>query len=552
MALSNVTVGVLIVSIDSTIVVIGLPAIFRGIHLDPLVASNTTYLLWMIMGFLIVTAVLVVSLGRLGDMFGRVRVYNCGFAVFTVFSLLLSVSWLQGVDGARWLIAMRIGQGLGGAMLLGNGAAIVTDAFPPGQRGMALGINNVAFVAGATVGLVLGGVLAPIAWRLIFLVSVPVGVFGTVWAYMRLRDVGERHAEPIDWLGNLSFALGVISIMIAVTTGIRPYGGQAMGWTSPPVLAEFGLGAVLLAVCAVTETRVPHPMFDPRLLRIRAFVAGNLASLLASLTRGGLQLVLVIWLQGIWLPEHGYSFSDTPLWAGIHMLPLIAGILITGPVSGRLSDRFGARPFTAAGTLLAATAFFLLARLPVDFGYPVFAALLLLNGLGMGLFISPNLSAVMTSVPAARRGVGAGMTTTSQNCAQVLSVGIFFSLMIVGLSRKLPSSLYHRLVAHGVPVREALQAAHLPAASSLFATFLGYDPVTHLLRSHALHALPAAQFRILTGHEFFSRLMTKPFGDALKVAFTFALISCLLACAASLLRGGKYAAPVETIAGEAP
>jgi len=539
-ALSNVTLAVLIVSIDSTIVLIGLPSIFRGVRINPLAPGNSSYLLWMVMGFLIVTAVLVVSLGRLGDIYGRVRIYNLGFVVFTIFSILLSVSWMSGVDGARWLIAMRIGQGLGGAMLLGNAAAIVTDAFPPGERGMALGINNISVVAGSTIGLVLGGLLAPVSWRLIFLVSVPVGVFGTVWAYRKLRDLGERRRARIDWRGNLTFAAGLVAIMIGITSGIRPYGRHAMSWGSPVVIAELGGGVVLLAIFAIIESRVADPMVHLRLFRIRAYTAGNLASLLTATARGGLQFVLVIWLQGIWLPEHGYNFSDTPLWAGIYMLPLVGGILVSGPLSGRLSDRFGARVFATSGALLAAVSFFLLSRLPVDFPFPLFAVLLGINGISIGLFISPNSAAIMSSLPPWRRGVGAGMMNTFQNSAQVFSIGIFFSLMIVGLSGRLPHALYHGLVTHGVNPHTAVRLAQLPPVTTLFATFLGYNPIRALVGHHVLATLSAHQAAVLTGRRFFPSVTTAPFAGALSAAFTFAVVACLLAAVASAMRGSAY------------
>ena len=555
-ALSNTLVSALIVSIDSTIVLIGLPSIFRGIRVDPLAAGNTKYMLWLILGFTIVTAVLVVSLGRLGDIYGRVRVYNLGFVVFTTFSILLSVSWMHGAAGARWLVAMRVGQGLGGAMLLGNATAIVTDAFPVTQRGMALGLQNIAIVAGATIGLVLGGVLAPISWRLIFLVSVPVGVFGTVWAYLKLRDIGERRAARVDWWGNLTFAGGLTAVMIGVTTGIQPYGHHAMSWGSPKVLGEIGGGLLLLAIFALIESVVAEPLFDLGLFRSRAFTAGNVASLLMFLARGGLQFILIIWLQGIWLPEHGYSFSSTPLWAGIHMLPLIGGLLVAGPLSGILSDRFGARPFATLGALLAAVSFLLLARLPVDFPYAAFALVLTLNGIGMGLFISPNRASVMNSLPPGRRGVGAGMASTFSWSANVLSIGIFFSLMIIGLAAHLPATLYHGLIAHDVPHSVASRIAHLPPVSSLFATFLGYNPVAHLLGATILSTLPHAQATILTGHDFFPQLITKPFASALAAAFTVAFILSLLSAAASLLRGRKYSwsagAPTDASADLAP
>ena len=538
-ALSNTVLASLIVTIDTTIVLIGMPAIFRGVHVNPLSPGNTKYMLWMILGFTIVTAVLVVSLGRLGDIYGRVRIYNLGYVVFTFFSIMLSITWLEGSAGAAWLDAMRIGQGLGGAMLFGNAGAIVTDAFPISQRGMALGIQNIAAVAGSTIGLVLGGILAPVSWRLIFLVSVPIGLFGTVWAFVKLRELAERRPARIDWWGNLTFAVGLIAVMVGIIAGIQPYGHHAMSWGSPRVLGEIGGGIACLIAFVAIEARVAEPLFQLSLFRIRAFSVGNLAALMMFLARGGLQFVLVIWLQGIWLPEHGYNYSDTPLWAGVHMLPLVGGLLIAGPISGLLSDRFGARPFATLGAALSAVAFFLLARLPVDFPYGVFAALLVLNGVAMGLFVSPNRAAIMNSLPPWRRGVGSGMASTSTFSAQVLSVGIFFSLMIIGLSAQLPSTLYRGLTAHGVSRHLANQIAHLPPVSSLFATFLGYNPVARLL-GHHLASLSPAQAAVLTGHSFFPHLITQPFSSALTAAFDFALAVCVLAALASLMRGGKY------------
>src|SRR3954471_12359573 len=539
-ALSNTTIGMLLATINSSILLIALPDIFRGIGIDPLAPGNTNYLLWMILGFLVVTAVLVVSLGRLGDIYGRVRMYNLGFAVFTVFSILLFATPFTGSAGALWLIGMRVGQGVGGAMLFANSSAILTDAFPEDQRGLALGINGVAAIAGSFMGLILGGILAPLNWRLVFLVSVPFGLFGTVWAYLKLQDLSERRPAKIDWLGNITFAVGLIAVMVGITYGIQPYGSHTMSWGSPKVLSELIGGALVLAVFCVIETRVEQPMFHLDLFRIRAFTAGNLASLLSSIGRGGLQFVLIIWLQGIWLPQHGYSFAETPLWAGIYMLPLTIGFLLAGPASGILSDRYGARPFATGGMLLAALSFLLLEQLPVNFNYVPFAALLLLNGIGMGLFASPNRAGIMNSLPPRQRGAGAGMSATFQNSAMVLSIGIFFSLLIVGLSSGLPTALQSGLTQHGVTAAEATRIAHLPPVASLFAAFLGYNPIQQLLGPDVLHQLPAAQASALTGRDFFPRLMTVPFSRALSTAFTFSFIACLVAAGASWLRGGKY------------
>jgi MFS family permease len=544
LALSNTTLGILMATINSSIVLIALPDIFRGIHLNPLGAGNSSYLLWMIMGFLVATAVLVVSFGRVGDIYGRVRMFTIGFAIFTFFSLLLSITWMHGGEGALWMIVMRVGQCVGGAFLFANSSAILTDAFPHNQRGLALGVNTVAGIAGSFIGLVLGGVLGPVSWRLVFLVSVPFGLFGTLWSWRKLVDLGVRQPARIDWWGNLTFAAGLVAILVGITYGIQPYGGHTMGWTSPKVLACMGGGLVLLAIFAVIETRIEDPMFRLGLFRIRAFTAGNIATLLASLGRGGLMFMLIMWLQGIWLPLHGYSFSETPLWAGIYMLPLTVGFLVAGPASGYLSDHFGARPFATGGMLVAALSFFLLELLPVNFDYLWFGLLLLLVGLGMGLFASPNQAGIMNSLPPNRRGAGAGMATTFQNSALVLSIGIFFSLMILGLANTLPGTLDHGLVAQGVPKADAARVSHLAPVGLLFASFLGYNPMQQLLGPVLPH-LSHAHATYLTGRTYFPQLMSKPFSDGLHEAFDFAIAACLIAAAASWLRGGKYVHGLE-------
>jgi MFS family permease len=539
-ALSTVTLGTLMVFINQSIVLISLPDIFRGIGLNPLTPGNTGYLLWMLLGFMVVLAVLLVTLGRVGDMFGRVRVFNLGFAVFTFFSILLSITWLSGASGAWWLILMRVGQGVGGAMLFANSSAIVTDAFPTHQRGLGLGINNVAAISGGFIGLVLGGLLAPVQWHLVFLISVPFGLFGTIWAYLKLEDRGIRTKATIDWWGNVTFAAGLILILVGITYGLLPYGGHTMGWSSPVVLSELLGGVLVLIVFGVIETKVADPMFRLTLFRIRAFTAGNVASFLASLSRGGLMFMLIIWLQGIWLPLHGYSFSQTPLWAGIYMIPLTVGFLLAGPLSGILADRYGARPFATGGLLVVALSFVLLQMLPVDFSYWGFAALIFMNSVGMGMFIAPNQAGIMNSLPANQRGAGAGMSGTFNSSAQVLSIGIFFTLMILGLAATLPSALYHGLTAQGVGAATALRVSHLPPVGSLFAAFLGYNPIQTLLGPGVLSHLSPATAHYLTGRSFFPHLISSPFGRGLTEAFYFAAGACGLGAVASLLRGGKY------------
>ena len=548
-ALSNTTLGVLMSAIDGSIVIISLPAIFNGIKLNPLDPGSTSYLLWIMMGYLLVTAVLVVAFGRLGDMFGRVRMYNGGFVIFTVGSLLLALTPFTGPAGAIWIIGMRLVQGVGGAFLFANSQAILTDAFPPEQRGLAFGINGISFLAGQFVGLVVGGILAAINWRLVFFVSVPVGLVGTVWAYMRLEELGTVTHAKIDWAGNLTFAVGLTALLIGITYGIQPYGGDTMGWSNPFVLGMIGGGLAMLVLFVWVERRVAEPLFDLGLFRIRAFAAGNLAGFLSALGRGGLSFVLVIWLQGIWLPLHGYDYADTPLWAGIYMLPLTIGSLIFGPVSGYLSDRFGARPFATGGMLIAAVSFFGLILLPVNFPYWAFGLLLLMSGIGGGLFFSPNMAGIMNSVPARQRGAAAGMRATFQNSATVVSIGVFFSLMIAGLSNSLPGALKTGLTAHAVPAATATQISHLPPVASLFAALLGFNPMASLLPPNVLQSLPAAQAAILTSKEFFPQVISAPFGQGLAIVFIAAAVMALVAAWASWIRGGLYvhdeSAPVQ-------
>jgi MFS family permease len=560
-ALSNTTLGILMVTINQSILLISLPDLFRGIKLNPLVPSNTSYFLWVFMGFLLVTAVLVVSLGRVGDIYGRVRMYNLGFAIFTFFSILLSVTFLSGPAGALWIIIMRVFQGVGGAFLFANSSAILTDAFPENERGKAMGINGIAAVSGSFLGLLLGGVLAPIEWRLVFLVSVPFGLFGTIWAYVKLRDNGVRIPAKIDWLGNALFAIGLISMLTGIVYSLLPYGGHPTGWSNPYVLTAIFGGIAVLVLFAWVETRVPAPMFRLNLFKIRAFTAGNIAGLLGALGRGGLQFMLIIWLQGIWLPQHGYSFAKTPLWAGIYMIPLTLGFLLFAPLSGVLSDRYGARAFATGGLVISGASFLLLELLPIDFSYIWFALLIFLFAAGMGLFFSPNQAAVMNSLPPDQRGAGAGMLNTFQNSATVLSLGLFFTIVTLGLAARLPGHLYKGLVAAGVPAGAAHTVASEPPIGSLFSAFLGYNPIKELLGpTGALQHLSAHQVAYVTGRSFFPKLIEQPFAYGMHLAFTFAAGATLIAIVASALRGKRYLhstaagldaeAPVDAMTGD--
>ena len=538
--LSNTTLGTLLANINASIVLISLPAIFRGIGLNPLHPANVGYLLWMLMGYLVVTAVLVVPFGRLGDMYGRVRLYNLGFVVFTLAAVALSFDPFGLDAGAIWLIAWRVVQGVGGAMLMATASAVLTDAFPATQRGMALGVNMVAAVAGSFLGLLIGGVLAEINWQAIFWVGVPLGIIGTIWSMRSLREVGVRTPGRIDWAGTITFGVGLTVLLVGITSGIQPYGDHSTGWTNPVVLGAIGAGVLLLVAFYVIERRVDQPMVDVRLFSSAAFGMGNLAGLMASVGRGGLQFMLIIWLQGIWLPLHGYSFESTPLWAGIYMLPMTAGYLIAGPLAGSLADRYGARPFTVGGMLLAAFSFVALVMIPVNFSYLLFAGLIFLNGLGGGIFTAPNTAAIMSSVPAAQRGAASGVRATFFNAGASLSIGIFFSLMIAGLAHSLPDAMSRGLQQQGIPAALAHQVADTPPVGSLFAAFLGYNPMAELLAPSNGLALPGVNAEVLTGQAFFPQLISEPFHTGLVVVFGAAAAMMLIGAIASLFNPGRY------------
>jgi EmrB/QacA subfamily drug resistance transporter len=551
-ALSNTTLGVLMAAINGTILIISLPAIFRGIHVNPLDPSQTSLLLWVMLSFNVATTILLVTFGRISDSFGRVRLYNAGFAVFTIGSILCSLVPGIGSAGEWQLILFRFVQGIGGAFLFANSSAILTDAFPASERGLALGLNQIAAIAGGILGLILGGVLSAVDWRLVFLVNVPIGLIGTIWAYVALREqVTAREPARLDIIGNIAFALGLLGILGGLTTGIIPYGGHAMGWSSPLVRVAIVGGVALLALFIWVEGRVARPLLDLRLFRIRAFATGNAAAFLASVARGGLQFMIIIWLQGIWLPLHGVAYVHTPLQAGIDTIPQMLGFLLSGPLSGRLSDRVGARYLGFVGMLVTAVGFVLLSLLPVDFNYWQFAVYLFVVGAGMGIFASPNASAVMSSVPTLYRGAASGTLATFQNAGMLMSMGVFFTIVIAGMNSHLPGALTSGLSAFALPHALIHGLAKLPPTATLFAALLGYNPMAHLIPASVLGALPAAQSTQLIGERFFPNLIGSTFMSALRLVFLFAMAVSLVAGIASLLRGGRYIATAADL-GEAP
>jgi MFS family permease len=559
-ALSNTTLGMLMATINGSIVLISLPSIFKGIKINPLDPGNTSYLLWMLMGYITVTAVLVVSFGRLGDIYGRVRIYNLGFVIFAAAAIALSVDPFTAGGGAMWLILWRVVQAVGGSMIMANATAILTDAFPANRRGFALGLNQVSAIAGTFLGLVIGGILASLDWHLVFLVSVPFGVLGAIWAFVSLHESGVRSkGGTIDWPGNIVFGVGLFALLAGITYGIQPYGTSSQGWGNPWVIAGIAGGVVLLVFFVFLELRIEQPMFNIRLFSIRAFAWGNIAGLVAAIGRGGMQFMLIIWLQGIWLPLHGYSYASTPFWAGIYLLPLTVGFLVSGPLSGTLSDRFGQRTFATIGLLLVAATFIALLIIPVNFTYGEFALITFLNGIGSGMFAAPNRTSIMNSVPASQRGAASGMTGTFQNAGNSLSIGVFFSLMIAGLAATLPKALTSGLTAHGVAKGFAAAAGNAPPVGNLFAAFLGYNPIGQILAKYAkvdpagYAALTHGDIATLTGKVFFPGLIADPFHAGLIIVFVTAAILAVIGAAASVAAGGKYmhldTTPVKTVRG---
>jgi MFS family permease len=557
--LSNTTLGALLASLDGTIVLISLPVIFRGLNVDPFLPASFPILIWLLLGYGVVTATLLVTVGRLSDMWGRARMYNMGFAIFSTGSLLLFIEPWSGTTGAWALVIFRLIQAVGASFLFANSAALLTDAFPANERGKAMGINQVAFIGGSMVGLISGGILAGIpdlhfgpyvlpTWRLIFLVSVPIGIIGTVWAYAKLRETSVRRAnQKIDYPGNASFALGLTLLLVGLTYGLLPYGGHPMGWSDPWVGTAIIGGASLLLLFVYIETKVTDPMFRIELLRTRSFAAGTSASFLGSIARGGMMLLLVLWFQGIWLPLHGYSFAEVPLWAGIFMMPMIFGFLTAGPVSGWLSDRRGPRTLATIGMAMGSATFFALALLPINFQYWEMGSLLFIQGIGMGMFAAPNAAAVMNSVPPENRGAASGMMATLQNTGQQVSMAIFFTIVIVSLSTGLTGSVSHALSSAQVgPPDQGILTGVVASnpTGALFGAFLGENPMGVLLAGAATapgwQALPASTSATLLAPHFFAQAIQAAFGSALSEAFLFAGTVTALSALISAFRGERF------------
>jgi MFS family permease len=540
-ALSNVIIASLMGMINMSIVLISLPAIFNGIHINPL--TSFQYLLWILMGYGLVTATLLLSFGRLSDIYGRVKLFKLGFLIFTVGSILLYLTPSTGNAGALEIIIFRIVQAVGSALFMANSSAILTDAFPSNERGKALGINMVALMSGQFIGLILGGILAIFDWRFVFLVSVPFGILGTVWSSWKLKETSIKAPKTkLDIWGNAVFVLAITLLLVGVTYGLMPYGNDPMGWANPWVIASMVAGLVFLVMFPFIERRVPAPMFRLDLFKIKMFTYANAAALLNALGRGGMMFMLILLLQGIWLPLNGYSYASTPFWAGIYMLPLTAGVIIMGPISGWLSDKYGPRWIATIGMVITTISFLVLADLPYNFQYVYFGLALFMMGVGNGMFGSPNSASIMNSVPAQDRGVASGMMTTVMNTAFTASMAMFFTILIVGITQRFPEAMTASLVSIGA-VKLAPILSNIPPTGALFSAFLGYNPVDSILANlppSVVASIPAATKTTITGTTWFPSAFATAFMPALKLSFYIGAAFCAVAAVLSWLRGGTY------------
>ncbi len=540
-AMIGVIIASLMGSINMSIVMIALPAIFNGIHIDPL--NSFQYLLWILMGYGLVTATLLLSFGRLSDMYGRVKMFQLGFLIFSIGSILLYLTPSTGDMGAIEIIVFRIVQAVGAAFFMANSAAILTDAFPSNERGKALGINTVAVMAGMFLGLIIGGILAVFDWRYVFLISVPFGIIGTVWSYYKLKEISVKAEKTkIDFLGNLTFLLGITLVLVGVTYGLIPYGSSSMGWNNPWVITSIVLGFISMILFGFVENRVESPMFRLDLFKNKSFAYANLAGLLGALGRGGVMFMIILLLQGIYLPLHGYSYSSTPFWGGIYMLPLTAGIIIFGPLSGILSDRYGPRWIATGGMLVTAFAFIFLAALPYNFTYLVFGLAMFIMGMGFGMFGAPNSASIMNSVPSEDRGIASGMMYTINNTAQTASMAIFFTIIIIGITQRFPEAMTSSLSSIGA-VYLAPALSNIPPTAALFSAFLGYNPVDAILT--ALPAplvahIPQTTLNTLTGTTWFPQTLQNAFVPSLRTSFYIGALLSVIAAILSVLRGEKY------------
>ena len=540
--LTNTTLGVIMSSLNANIVMISLPTIFRGLNINPFVHNEFIYLLWILMGYSIVLATILVTFGRISDIYGRTRMYTTGFIIFTISSILLSiVPDNSGNMGALLLIIFRMVQAVGGGFIMVNSTALLTDAFPVNERGKALGLNQSAFIIGSVLGLIGGGLLAGYNWHLVFIVNIPFALAGTFWSIFKLKELKERKKVKIDYIGNITLGIGLVLISLGFTYALEPYGDSQLGWENPWVISSFIFGLISIIIFIYVEKNVENPLFNLSLFKIRPFTFGNFSLFFNSLARGAVSFLVTIWLQGIYLPLHGYSYTETPFWAGVYMLPMMVGMVSIAPLSGHLTDKYGARIFATAGMIIVGISLFLLSLLPYNFNILEFEFILLLNGIGNGLFASPNTTAIMNSIYSKDRGTGNGMRMTFNNIGATISMAVFFSITITIFSQQVPEAMYNASI-NIVPQSVALYLSKLSPSGLLFATFLGMDPLQAIKNSGSL---PPSSIQALSPHTFLPSVIGPPFINGLRYSLFISLILIVIGTIFSALRGKKYVLELE-------
>lgn len=527
-ALSNTSIAIFIAFANYNMIIIALPQIFNSLRFNPTAPDALGYLIWLILGYMVVTSSLVVTFGRISDLKGRAKLYSLGFLIFAISSGLLSTVNGYGDSAVLEMIILRLFQGVGGGLLMVNSAAILTDYFPKNELGKALGLNQVSGLVGGVAGLIIGGVLSVINWRYIFLLDFVVGIIGTLWSFKSLRDVQKPIKQPLDIIGNILFALGITLLLISVTYGLLPYHNQQLGWGNPFVITGLIISFLTIGMFVFVERKVKNPMFDLSLFKIRDFSVANFTNFIASMARQGILLMMLVLLQGIWLPLHGVPYSQTPFWAGLYLIPNMLGFAALGPISGILSDRYGSKVLTSLGLFISALGFFLLSLLPYDFQLWQFFAISFLMGAGMGLFSSPNMADIMASVPVQKRGAASGMRASLQNTASAISVALYFSVVITGMAATLNSSIESALSSYGIHLN-----VNLPAAVAIFSALLGYDPLSSLASS-----LPTSVASHIDTPAFFITAIAPSFISGFRLMLNISAALLVLSGILSLVRKG--------------
>lgn len=438
--------------------------------------------------------------------------------------------------GALEIIIFRIIQAIGGSFILANSFAIIADNFEESERAFAISLNSVASVSGVSIGIVIGGILSVIYWRDVFLISVPLGAFGTVWSYAKLKESSPRRDHKIDIVGNLLMASGMIVILLGVTYGITPYGASIMGWGNPLVLLSIIGGSALLVIFVLWERKANNPMLDLHMFRFRNFSIGSITGFISAMSIMGLLYMLTLLFQGIWLPLHGYSFSITPLWAGIYMLPMTISMGVFGVVAGKLSNKTRIKWFTVFGLILSGMSLFFLSLLPYNFKYYQMMIMLVIFGMGYGLFNSPNIASVMSSVPPQDRGSASGMLNNMRNTGYVASMGVFFSILISGLSSNLPASLSNALNKAGASSVSGT-VSKMPPSVAIFGSFLGINPVSHFIPP--VNNLSSSTISLIEGNTWFSQAFSMPFMSSLDTVYYVSGAIAIVAGLISVLRTNR-------------